>query len=113
MVVGAAAIAAAATAAYFLSKPGPPRPPAARFTFGPSARAAGFRSFISGWSISPDGSRIVFNEFESQTQSRSVLYVRPLDSLDVQRFLALVPAPERSDAGFTVLSNWQTTLNLR
>jgi Tol biopolymer transport system component len=38
--------------------------------------------FISGWSISPDGSRIVFNEFESQTQGRSVLYVRRLDSLE-------------------------------
>ena len=81
-VVGAAAIAAAATAAYFRSKPDPLLPPAARFTFGPSARAAGFRLFISGWSISPDGSRIVFNEFESQTQGRSVLYVRRLDSLE-------------------------------
>jgi hypothetical protein len=34
-------------------------------------------------------------------------------SLDGQRFLALVPAPERGDAGFTVLTNWQTTLNVR
>ena len=81
-VIGAAAIAAAATAVYFRSKPDPLLPPAARFTFGPSARAAGFRLFISGWSISPDGSRIVFNEFESQTQGRSVLYVRRLDSLE-------------------------------
>jgi serine/threonine protein kinase len=30
-----------------------------------------------------------------------------------QRFLALVPAPGRGDAGFTVLTNWQTTLNVR
>ena len=34
-------------------------------------------------------------------------------SLDGQRFLALVPAPTRGDAGFTVLTNWQTTLNAR
>jgi hypothetical protein len=34
-------------------------------------------------------------------------------SLDGQRFLALVPAPARGDAGFTVLTNWQTTLNVR
>ena len=30
-----------------------------------------------------------------------------------QRFLALVPAPVRGDAGVTVLTNWQTTLNVR
>jgi hypothetical protein len=34
-------------------------------------------------------------------------------SLDGRRFLALVPAPARGDAGFTVLTNWQTTLNVR
>ena len=34
-------------------------------------------------------------------------------SLDGQRFLALVPASAREDAGFTVLTNWQTTLNVR
>ena len=34
-------------------------------------------------------------------------------SLDGQRFLALVPAPARGDVGFTVLTNWQTTLNVR
>jgi hypothetical protein len=92
-VVGAAAIAAAATATYFRSKADPPLPPAARFTFGPSARAAGFRLFISGWSISPDGSRIVFNEFESQTQGRSVLYVRRLDSLES----TMLPGTEGAD----------------
>ena len=34
-------------------------------------------------------------------------------SLDGQRFLALVAAPAHGDAGFTVLTNWQTTLNVR
>ena len=34
-------------------------------------------------------------------------------SLDGERVLALMPAPARGDAGFTVLTNWQTTQKVR
>ena len=98
LIAAAAALGgASAVAAYLLSQPVPSPTPATRFALGPPT-AAGFRFFVSAWSLSPDGKRAVFSAFEDQEQTRNALYLRPLDALDV------TPLPGTQDANYPVWS---------
>lgn len=78
-----------------------------------------------GFERAGDGRALVMELVEGRTLADLTKGAMPLDeafaiarqiadALEAgQRFLALVPAPARGDAGFTVLTNWQTTLNVR
>jgi dipeptidyl aminopeptidase/acylaminoacyl peptidase len=76
--------------------------------------------FFDGRAIAAAEIRVIAGRIESGAIRSLFPFVMlegiaaPYDvSLDGRRFLALVPAAARGDAGFTVLTNWQTTLNFR
>jgi Tol biopolymer transport system component len=91
-IAGVAAAALIGSTLFFLTRP-LPTPPPARFTIDAPPPSTAFRFEVTGTSVSPDGTTLVFSAFNP---AGNALYLRRIDSLDATP----LPGTENADLPF-------------